>query len=239
MSILPRLMGRNEAGNISTHSGQSNLCGGGYIKHRVFCLEGFSLIESKTKLTEADALIIVDVQNDFLPGGALAVAQGDEIIQPLNKYIEQFVIRNLCIVATRDWHPENHISFHSQGGVWPAHCIANTSGAEFSALLQLPDSSLTISKASQKHIDAYSGFENTDLKTLLRRRQVSRVFVGGLATDYCVMNTVLDALKLGFQVCLLLDAIRAVNIKPEDGQQAIHKMTKQGAMVIKLEDLEI
>jgi nicotinamidase/pyrazinamidase len=189
------------------------------------------------QLTASDALIIVDMQNDFLPHGALAVRGGDEIIPVLNSYIERFVRRSLPVIATRDWHSEHHCSFKEQGGVWPPHCIAGTKGAEFAASLKLPASALIVSKARSDRRDAYSGFDKTNLASQLRLRGVMRLFVGGVATDYCVFNTVKDALSQGFQVCLLFDAIRAVDVKPGNGQMAIKEMIALGAILVQLSDL--
>lgn len=176
-----------------------------------------------------DALVIVDLQNDFLPGGALAVPRGDEVLAPLNAAIAAFAARGLPIVATRDWHPLAHCSFKAQGGIWPPHCVADTAGAAFSSGLQLPRSSIVLSKAASVQEDAYSGFQGTDLAAQLRGRAVKRIVVGGLATDYCVLNTVLDGLAAGFKVLLLEDAIRAVEVTPGDGAAAIARMREAGA----------
>ena len=184
-----------------------------------------------------DALLLVDVQNDFLPGGSLAVPAGDEIIPALNRYIKAFRREALPIYATRDWHPPDHCSFRAQGGIWPPHCIAGNPGAEFSPELDLPPEAVVIAKATRRDTDAYSGFEGTDLEQRLRMDGINRLFVGGLATDYCVLNTVKDALACGFDVLLLLDGIRAVNLKPEDGQRAIEEMTSLGARPIHFEDI--
>lgn len=184
-----------------------------------------------------DVLVIVDVQNDFLPGGALAVPRGDEVVPALNRYIREFQSRAIPIYATRDWHPDHHCSFKEQGGPWPPHCIAGTRGAEFARELDLPKKTVIISKATAQDKDAYSGFEGTDLGARLRRQNIKRVFVGGLATDYCVLNTVKDALKLGFTVMLLKDAIRAVDVTPGDGEKALRQMQRLGARTITLEML--
>jgi nicotinamidase/pyrazinamidase len=173
-----------------------------------------------TTLKPGDALIIVDLQNDFLPGGALAVPGGDQVLHPLNRLIGKFTGKNLPVFATRDWHPEQHVSFQAQGGTWPPHCVRNTSGAEFSPDLKLPPGATVISKATSADQDAYSGFEGTDLHDRLQKLGVERVFVGGLATDYCVLNTVKDALKSGYRVFFLADASRAVNMNPQDGDKA-------------------
>jgi nicotinamidase/pyrazinamidase len=187
------------------------------------------------ELQDGDALIIVDVQNDFLPGGALAVPRGDDVVPALNRYIDLFLTKGLPIIATRDWHPVNHCSFHARGGPWPPHCIANTPGAAFASALKLPAEFITISKAVALEKDAYSGFEGTELEAVLRSHGVRRVFVGGLATDYCVLNTVKDALENRYQVYVLNDAIRAVNVQPDDGHKAEEEMTAKGAVMISLD----
>ena len=184
------------------------------------------------RLDPYDALIIVDVQNDFLPGGNLAVPDGDAVIAPLNQYIESFHSKGLPIYATRDWHPLDHCSFKQRGGIWPPHCVAGTSGADFSALLKLPPETIVISKAATPNKDAYSGFEGTTLDQQLREQGIKRLFIGGLATDYCVLNTVKDALGKRYDVFLLQDAMRAVNVKPDDGDEAKQEMSRLGAIPV-------
>lgn len=184
-----------------------------------------------------DALLLVDVQNDFLLGGSLAVPDGDEVIPALNRYIQAFRRASLPIYATRDWHPPDHCSFRAQGGIWPPHCIAGSRGAEFSPKLDLPPDAVVTAKATRRDADAYSGFEGTELEQRLRMDGVNRLLIGGLATDYCVLNTVKDALTCGFDVLLLLDGIRAVNLKAEDGQRAIEEMTSLGAHPVRFEDV--
>jgi nicotinamidase/pyrazinamidase len=181
-------------------------------------------------LRAGDALVLVDVQNDFLPGGSLAVPGGDGVIPPLNGWIARFRAARLPIFATRDWHPPDHCSFQSQGGPWPAHCVADSEGAAFAPGLALPSDARVISKANRREADAYSGFAGTDLDDRLRRAGVNRLFVGGLATDYCVLNTVKDALGLGYRVQLLTDAIRAVDARPGDGARAMAEMLAAGAL---------
>jgi len=187
------------------------------------------IAREKLSLRSGDALIVVDVQNDFLPGGSLAVPDGDAVVPVLNRYAAAFAASRLPVYATRDWHPSNHCSFKAQGGPWPPHCAANTNGAAFAPGLKLPAQTTVISKATMADKDAYSGFEGTDLDARLRAQGVKRVFVGGLATDYCVLNTVRDARKLGYDVMLLTDAIRAVNVKPDDGRNAEGEMCRLGA----------
>jgi nicotinamidase/pyrazinamidase len=178
---------------------------------------------------ETSALIIVDVQRDFCTGGALPVPEGDHIVPVLNRYVQKFVMARAPIYATRDWHPPNHVSFTSQGGSWPQHCVQNTVGAEFHHGLELPERVKIVSKAREPSSEAYSGFEGTDLAEDLRKQGIRRVFIGGLATDYCVKNTVLDALDLGFEVILLEDAIRGVDVTAGDSDKAIRDMVKKGA----------
>ena len=192
----------------------------------------------KVKIGKGDALIVVDVQRDFCPGGALPVPRGDEVIPVLNEYLERFRRAGAAIYATRDWHPPSHKSFREYGGEWPPHCIQGTEGAEFHPNLKLPSDALIISKATEPDKEAYSGFEGTNLKESLEGRGVKRVFVGGLATDYCVKSTVLDALKYGFEVFLLVDAVRGVDLQPGDSERAIEEMARRGAKKITLSDLE-
>lgn len=190
------------------------------------------------KPAEGDALIVVDVQNDFLPGGALAVPEGDAVIAPLNQVLDIFHTRGLPIFATRDWHPENHCSFQAQGGPWPPHCVAGSDGAQFPASLALPAFTAIISKATTTDKDAYSGFEDTPLSMQLMMYGTKRVLVAGLATDYCVLNTVRDAVKNGFQVVLLTDAVRAVNVKPGDGDKALGEMRAMGITEATTQDIQ-
>jgi len=179
-----------------------------------------------------DALVIVDLQNDFLPDGALAVPRGDEVVPTLNAAIAIFEQRKLPLIASRDWHPPNHCSFRAQGGPWPPHCVAGTSGARFAPDLRLPSTAILISKDVTPEADTYSAFGRTDLDTRLREAGVTRLFVGGLATDYCVRNTVLDARRAGYAVVLLLDGIRAVDVHPGDGDRAIADMLQAGAVAV-------
>jgi len=184
------------------------------------------------ELGKGDALLISDIQNDFLHGGSLAVPEGDQLIPVLNGYIDRF--RQLPVFATRDWHPAKHCSFIRQGGPWPEHCVAGSKGAEFSPDLHLPVSAYIISKGTDVEREGYSSFSNRTFKQQLDNAGVSRLFIGGLATDYCVLNTVCDALNLYYKVLLLTDAIRAVNVQPLDGQKAINEMVAKGAIPITL-----
>lgn len=190
------------------------------------------LVPSDIRPRAGDALLVVDVQIDFLPGGSLAVPGGDAVLAPLNDWIARFAALPLPVFATRDWHPPKHCSFHEQGGIWPPHCVADTPGAGFAAALALPAGARIVSKATQPEVDAYSGFGGTDLDAQLRQAGVDRLFVGGLATDYCVRNTVDDALRLGYRVMLLVDAIRAVDVRPGDGTRAIAAMIAAGAATV-------
>lgn len=185
-----------------------------------------------------DALLIVDVQRDFLPGGRLAVARGDEVVPVLNDYIARFRAGGLPVFASRDWHPADHRSFASHGGPWPAHCVAGEAGAEFAPGLELPPDAVVISKATDRAEEAYSAFQGTDLAERLARAGVGRVFVGGLATDYCVLNTVLDARRLGLEAIVLEDAVRAVDVQPGDGERALAAMAAAGARRATRSELE-
>ena len=180
-------------------------------------------------LQSGDALIVVDVQRDFLPGGALAVAEGDRVVPVLNRYIALFGRHRLPVLLTRDWHPAGHVSFRAQGGPWPPHCVAGTDGAAFAPHLQVPADAIVFSKATDPGADAYSGFQGTALAEWLREHGVRRLFIGGLATDYCVRATVLDAIEQGFDVVVLLDAIRAVDVHPGDGARAQQALREAGA----------
>jgi nicotinamidase/pyrazinamidase len=178
------------------------------------------------------ALIVVDVQNDFCPGGSLAVAHGDEVVAPLNRLIKEFLDRREPVYKTRDWHPAQTKHFAVYGGTWPVHCVQDTTGAKFHADL-LDDPRITvISKGADETADGYSGFDGTNLAQLLRDKGVEEVWVGGLATDYCVKETVLDAVRQGFEVKALADAMRAVNVNPDDGTKAIDEMRQAGAEIL-------
>lgn len=182
----------------------------------------------------SDALIIIDVQNDFCPGGALPVTDGDRVVPVLNRYIEKFTGERLRIFATRDWHPEKTKHFKAYGGLWPPHCIQGTRGAEFRPDLVLPKDTVIVSGGMAPDQEGYSGFDGIDekglgLADLLHSFGIERIFVGGLATDYCVKETVLDGLKHGFKVVLLEDAVRGVNLKPDDSERAIGEMVRAGA----------
>jgi nicotinamidase/pyrazinamidase len=188
-------------------------------------------------MQQGAALIIVDVQNDFCPGGALAVAGGDEVVAVLNRYSERFAAAGLPIVATRDWHPPETRHFKTYGGVWPAHCMQHTCGAAFHPGLHLSEDVLVISKGTAADDDSYSAFQGRDaagalLGELLRGLGIGQIFVGGLATDYCVKETALDGMREGFRVVLLGDAIRAVNLNPGDSEKALTEMRAAGVKTL-------
>jgi nicotinamidase/pyrazinamidase len=182
---------------------------------------------------QTEALIIVDVQNDFCPGGALAVPRGDEVVPVINRLLE----RHWLSVATKDWHPADHCSFESRGGPWPPHCVQGTAGAELHPKLDATKIRLVITKGSHPDRDAYSGFQDTELAKILRGKRVNRVVVCGIATDYCVRATAHDALQEGFEVLVLEDAIRGVEVQPGDSQRALDELRQAGATVIISSDL--
>ena len=195
--------------------------------------------DAPIKLRPGDALIVIDVQNDFAQhDGTLYVADGEGLIPVLNDYLRRFVSAGMPVFASRDWHPPNHCSFTDQGGDWPAHCVAGTPGAEFAPDLQLPQGAHIVSKAEKADEDAYSAFSGTDLAVRLRTLGIKRILIGGLATDYCVLNTVLDGVQEGFEVLLLTDAIRAVDVSAGDGDRAIRRMLEAGAVAMDWSMLE-
>jgi nicotinamidase/pyrazinamidase len=175
------------------------------------------------------ALLVVDVQNDFCPGGALAVPEGDSIVPKLNTVISAFEKAGLPVFFTRDWHPANHCSFREQGGVWPRHCVQGTKGAEIHGGLKQPPASVVISKGDRPDREAYSGFQGTDLAERLRRLGVDQVFVGGLTTEYCVRTTTEDALREGLAVRVVLACVKGLEIHRGDSAAAIAEMKKAGA----------
>ena len=182
-------------------------------------------------MEKGDALLIVDVQNDFCPGGALAVQKGDEVVPVLNKWIQQAWDQGVPVYASRDWHPPRHISFRERGGPWPPHCVQGTSGAAFHPELKLPREAQIISKAHKPDEDSYSAFGGTDLAERLRSAGVKRVWIGGLTQDYCVRETSLDALREGFEVHVIVEGTRAVNVDPKDGHRALEDVRGAGAIL--------
>jgi nicotinamidase/pyrazinamidase len=190
-----------------------------------------------------DVLLIIDVQNDFCPGGALAVAEGHTVVPLLNHYMERASAAGIPIFASRDWHPAQTAHFREFGGQWPPHCVQGTSGAEFHPDLRLPEETVIVSKGMNPVDEGYSLFEGKledgrDALTALRELGVTRVHVGGLATDYCVRATTLDALAARFDVFLLEDAIRAVEVQPGDEERAIKEMREGGAVSEELENFQ-
>jgi nicotinamidase/pyrazinamidase len=175
-----------------------------------------------------DALIVVDVQHDFLPGGALAVATGDRIFAPINALAPRF----RRVYATRDWHPADHSSYAAHGGPWPVHCVAETHGAAFDPRLDLEHVDVIVDKGTDRETDGYSGFAATNLADDLRANGVKRVFVCGLATDYCVKATALDARAAGFATVVIADAAAAVNVTPDDEQRALDDVRANGVTVV-------
>jgi nicotinamidase/pyrazinamidase len=175
-----------------------------------------------------EALIVVDVQNDFCPGGALGVAGGDAVIEPVNALAERVGF----VVATRDWHPPDHGSFVAQGGPWPVHCVKDTPGAELHPRLRRDRIDVVLDKGQARDRDGYSGFEQGELERLLRERDVDKVHVTGLALDYCVRATALDARRAGFDVTVHLDATRPVDVQPGDGERAVEELRAAGVEVV-------
>ena len=178
------------------------------------------------------ALLVVDVQNDFCPGGTLAVKGGDEVVPLLNEVIDDFERAKRPIFFTRDWHPADHSSFRTKGGPWPPHCVQGTRGAELYPGLRIPPGAPIIDKGQNPDAEAYSGFEGTDLEGRLKGLGVDEVVIGGLTTDYCVKQTSLDALAAGFRVDVLKDCIRGVNATPGDAQRALDAIASQGARLV-------
>jgi nicotinamidase/pyrazinamidase len=182
------------------------------------------------KLDRSCALIIVDMQNDFMPTGPLPVPDADKIVPVLNKYIEMFVANKLQIFAIRDWHPPNHMSFKQRGGVWPMHCVKDTTGADFHSDLRIPRSATVVSHGTDADKETYSGFESPEFAKKLEHNKIQCVLICGVATDYCVKNTALDAIKLGLDVVLLADAVKGIR----NGHDAIKEMQDNGVKVVRL-----
>lgn len=188
------------------------------------------------------ALLIVDVQNDFCPGGALAVPNGDRVVPVLNRVIGSLGARQVPIYASRDWHPPETRHFKTRGGPWPPHCVAGTEGARFHPDLRLPAEATILSKGTEPASDGYSAFEGrtpagTTLADELGRRGVRHLYVGGLATDYCVKHSVLDALKAGLRVSVLTDAVAGVNVQPGEAERALEEMQAAGARLIGADEI--
>jgi len=195
-------------------------------------------------MADKGALVIVDVQNDFCPGGALAVPYGDSIVPILNLYIDIFKEEGMPVYATRDFHPEKTLHFKEYGGMWPPHCIKGTIGARLHPDLRLPQGAVIITKGTDPEEDAYSGFQGLDsegrgFKEALTAAGVKDLYVGGLATDYCVKATVLDGLKEGFTVYLLVDAVRGVDREEGDSERAVEEMKEKGALMMDLGEINL
>ncbi len=188
-------------------------------------------------LEKDDALLVVDVQNDFLDGGSLAVSGSMRIIPVINQYIDIFTKASLPVFACRDWHPANHCSFIEKGGIWPVHCVAGSHGAGFHPDLHLPPETYVASKGSNPDREAYSALEGTELEEHLRGQSVRRIFICGLATEYCVLASARDLIKNNYRVGILKDGIRAVNVQPEDGKKAIREMMSLGALILDRQEL--
>jgi nicotinamidase-related amidase len=178
-----------------------------------------------------DALLIVDMQNDFCPGGALGVPGGDQVVPVLNRWIEAAQQQGIPILFSRDWHPAGHVSFNERGGPWPPHCVQGTAGAAFRSDLTFPSGVQVISKGSDLDVDSYSAFGSTDLAARLRASGIRRIWIGGLALDYCVRETALDAVAAGFEPHVIVDATRPVNVRPEDGARALDDMARAGVIL--------
>lgn len=182
-------------------------------------------------MQKGDALLVVDVQIDFCPGGSLAVNRGDDVVPVLNRWIKEAQRLDVPVYASRDWHPPGHISFKERGGPWPPHCIQGTRGAEFHPDLELPSDVQIISKADNPDEDSYSAFGGTDLAARLRRAGVKRVWIGGLTQDYCVRETSLDALREKFEVHVIVEATRPVDVHPDDGRRGLDEVRRVGGIL--------
>lgn len=176
-----------------------------------------------------EALLIVDLQNDFLPGGALPVSQGDDILDRVTELIESG--RFALVVATRDWHPPDHGSFREQGGPWPPHCVQGTEGAEIHDAVAREKIDVVIDAGYERFLEGYSGFEATRLEAVLREHGIDRVTVVGLATDYCVKHTALDALRQGFEVAIDSAGVRGIDARPGDSERALEELSEAGAAI--------
>jgi nicotinamidase/pyrazinamidase len=188
-------------------------------------------------LRPGDALLLVDLQSDFLPGGSLPVPQGDTALQGARRALERFRHAGLPVAASRDWHPADHCSFRAQGGPWPVHAVAGSPGADFGPGLELPGEACIVSKGTRAAREAYSAFDGTELQRELDARGTRRLFVAGLATDWCVRASVLDACALGYEVVVLGDAVAPVEAHPGDGARALAEMAAAGARLAETSQL--
>ena len=175
----------------------------------------------------AKALLIIDFQNDFTSGGALEVPGGDEIAGPVRRLADHFDL----IAATRDWHPPDHASFETEGGPWPVHCVRDTHGAAFHRAMERIDVDAIVDVGQGRDDEGYSGFENSDLARILHDHDAEEVYVCGLATDYCVRASAIDACREGFDVTVVEDAVRGVEVNPGDSERAFQDMREAGARI--------
>jgi nicotinamidase/pyrazinamidase len=190
------------------------------------------------------ALLVVDMQNDFCPGGALGVLDGDKIIPAINNYIKIFSKAQLPVFATRDWHPEETNHFKKYGGAWPVHCLGDTKGAQFHPKLKLPKEAVLLFKGMDPKQDSYSAFHAQDAAgesflNLLKIFGIKEIYICGLATDYCVRFSAREAIKFGFKVKVLIDAIKGVNLRPDDSENALKEMEREGVKFINLKSIKI
>jgi nicotinamidase/pyrazinamidase len=188
------------------------------------------------------ALLVVDVQNDFCPGGALAVPEGDAVVPVISRLARRATAASVPVFASRDWHPTSTSHFETGGGPWPEHCVAGTAGAEFHPQLELPPATMVVSKGNDPGADGYSAFDGRledgrSLAEALAAHGVTRLVVAGLATDYCVRASVLDACRMGYDVVVVSDAIRGVEVQPGDSARALREMRAAGALILKGEDV--
>lgn len=188
------------------------------------------MAEPEAIFTSNDCLLVIDVQNDFCPGGKLAIEEGDAVVPALNRYIEEAINKHVPVYLTRDWHPVGHVSFRDGGGQWPDHCLQDSHGARFHPDLKVPENAVIVTKGVRFDMDQNSAFDQTGLAYKLHNEGIQRLVIGGLAQDVCVLATVLDGLMEGFEVVLLLSATRPVT--PEGGRDAVEKMKAEGAVVI-------
>jgi len=184
------------------------------------------MTEPQSELQQGDAVLVIDVQNDFCPGGALAIPDGDTVIAPLNTWVAAAHAAGIPVYASRDWHPANHLSFAPQGGPWPPHCVQDTNGAAFHPCLELGAGAIIVTKGTRFDQDQYSAFDETGLAAELKRAGVSRVWIGGLAQDVCVKASAIDAARAGFEVHLIPDA--SLPVTPEGGAEACEEMRAAG-----------
>ena len=188
------------------------------------------MVDLMGQIEKEDAVLVIDVQKDFCPGGSLAIDDGDAVVPVMNQWIDAAFLKGVPVYLSRDWHPINHPSFKEQGGDWPPHCIQDTDGAGFHADLRRPENAVVVTKGVRFDLDQYSAFDRTGLGGRLRQDGVRRLWIGGLALDVCVLHSVLDALNEGFQVSVVEAATRPVRF--EDGLKAVSKMKRAGAAVI-------